>query len=104
VSERPPVSAFEQMRPERSYDRLAFISPDVDQGRLNSFGPNLERVFECTVCRRHIAVGPCFEHIDPETFVGAACGCLTVETLPGLDTDAEAAGNDGTSQETGRNG
>jgi hypothetical protein len=98
------VSTFEQMVPAKAHDRLGWLSRGSEDAARIKLWPGVERVFECTVCGRHIAVGPCFEHIDPETFVGAACGCLTVETLPGLDTEAEAAGNDGTSQETGGNG
>jgi hypothetical protein len=93
------------MVPAKAHDRLGWLSrgSDDDGGPIRLW-PQVERVFECQGCRRHIAVGPCFEHIDPATFVGAVCGCLTVETLPGLDEATEGAGNDGNAPAGGLGG
>jgi hypothetical protein len=46
------------------------------QMRPHAKAGELERPFVCTVCGRTILVGPCFGHIDPETFVGIVCGCF----------------------------
>lgn len=65
---------------------------------------NLERVFRCNGCGMHIAVGPCFEHIDPETYVGAVCGCADVEPLESLTGAVEGAGRPGTAAEQVQSG
>jgi hypothetical protein len=87
---------FEAMIPERALDRLAFISPDVKAGKVKLFGPSLERVFRCRGCGMDIAVGPCFEHLDPRTFVGCVCGCIDPGVLAGTDEVSEGAGRAGT--------
>jgi hypothetical protein len=90
------VSQFK--RPESSYDRLAFLNaPKGDRVKLLEH-PNveIERVFRCTSCGMDIAVGPCFEHIDPETFLGCVCGCATVEPLGSHAEGFDGAGRPGT--------
>jgi hypothetical protein len=98
------VSQF--VRPERSYDRLAFLNRGGEQ-RLRLLehpsGMELERVFRCVLCRTDIAVGPCFEHIDPAGFVGAVCGCLDTEPLDSPEGLIEAAGRPGTAAEAAEN-
>jgi hypothetical protein len=37
--------------------------------------PEHERVMVCTGCRANILVGGWVAELDPETFVGRACGC-----------------------------
>jgi hypothetical protein len=89
-------------RPESSYDRLAFLTAKGDRVRLldHPTGVELERVFRCTGCGMDIAVGPCFEHIDPASYVGVVCGCLTPEPFPGTPDTVEGAGRPGPGQET----
>lgn len=94
------------VRPERSYDRLSFLNGTGDRVKLldHPSGMELERVFRCTGCGMDIAVGPCFEHIDPETYVGAECGCADVEPLGSPDEAVEAAGRPGTAADGAANG
>lgn len=78
---------------------LAFLNPSGTGDRVKLLEhPNMEieRVFRCTGCGMHIAVGPCFEHIDPESFLGCVCGCATPEPLESPDAAVEAAGRRGT--------
>lgn len=64
----------------------------------------IERVLRCTVCGMDIAVGPCFEHIDPAGYVGVVCGCAQVELLPSPAGTVEGAGRPGTTQDEVTNG
>jgi hypothetical protein len=93
----------EFVRPERSFDRLGFLNPAGEDGKVKLFDPSLERVFTCRGCRAQIAVGPSFEHIDPETFVGAVCGCLDTEPLDSPEGLIEAAGRPGTAADEAEN-
>lgn len=89
-------------RPESSYDRLSFLSPSGSGDRVKLLEhPNMEieRVFTCVGCGMHIAVGPCFEHIDAATFLGVVCGCLDAEPLESLTGTVEAEGSAGKGQE-----
>lgn len=97
-------SAFR--RPESSYDRLSFLRTSGDRVRLldHPMGVELERVFRCTSCGMDLAVGPCFEHIDPASYVGVECGCLTPDVLGDAEEAVEGAGRPGTATETVANG
>ena len=76
-------SAFEEMVPVTAQDRLGFLNPTGERAdRVVPFPGDLERVFTCTGCGATIAVGPCWEDIDPESFVGISCGCF--ERLGGI--------------------
>ena len=92
------------VRPESSFDRLAFLVTDHEHEKIKLFDPSLERVFRCTGCGMDIAVGPCFEHIDPESFLGAVCGCAVPEPLPWVGNADQAAGRAGTSADEVTNG
>ncbi len=94
------------VRPETSHDRLAFLNPSGTGDRVKLLEhPNMEieRVFTCVGCGMHIAVGPCFEHIDPASFLGVVCGCLVPEPLESPDGTAEAAGRRGTAADEAAN-
>lgn len=100
------VNPFEAMVPVTARDRLGFLNPSGDSDRVKLFAPelDLERVIRCTGCGMDIAVGPCFEHIDPESFLGAVCGCETVEPLQCPTDAAGGAGSAGTGQDGAENG
>jgi hypothetical protein len=93
--------------PETAHDRLGWLTRP--KGVVMLFPPHpevgeLERMFRCTGCGMDIAVGPCFEHVDPKTFLGVVCGCRTVETLPCSSEPFDGAGKAGKSTGGGLRG
>jgi len=84
---------------------LGFLNAKGDRVKLLEH-PNMEieRVLRCTGCRMDIAVGPCFEHIDPATYVGVVCGCAEVELLPSPAGTVEGAGRLGPTPDEAKNG